>query len=70
MSKSDSKQTERALLNSPCLATAILMIVTLALGSSEQTRGWGNNDIGRIGLGNTNSPQPSPVMLAPRHQTQ
>lgn len=66
MSKLESKQPQKALLNSPCLAAAILMSVIFSLSSSAlgQTRGWGRNNLGQLGSGNFDTPQAIPVTLS------
>ncbi|MEP6902870.1 MAG: FG-GAP-like repeat-containing protein [Actinomycetota bacterium] len=64
MSKIESKQS-REFLFRLLQSARILVIVIFFLSSalSAQTRGWGSNDSGGLGIGNADSPQPNPVTL-------
>jgi hypothetical protein len=65
MSKIESKLIRKALCR--LLQSAVILATVIFCWSSSvsaQTRGWGRNDSGELGIGNTDSPQLNPVTLS------
>ena len=65
MSTIESKQTREFPCKKSCLKAVISAVIIFLASSafSAQTRGWGRNNLGQLGLGNFDTPQPSPVTI-------
>jgi alpha-tubulin suppressor-like RCC1 family protein len=65
MLKIKTQQTREFLFKTSYLAAASLVIAIFFSGSSlsAQSRGWGRNNSGQLGLGSFDSPQPNPVTM-------
>jgi alpha-tubulin suppressor-like RCC1 family protein len=64
MSTIKSKQTRKFLVKTVWLAAILVTAVSLLSSNlAAQTRGWGRNNSGQLGLGNFDTPQPNPVTV-------
>lgn len=65
MLKIETQLTQDFLFKSSFLAAAVLVIAIFSSDSSlwAQSRGWGRNNLGQLGLGNFDSPQLGPVTM-------
>jgi alpha-tubulin suppressor-like RCC1 family protein len=64
MTKNKSEKAWNYLVKTVWLtAISVTAIFVLSATLSAQTRGWGRNNSGQLGIGNFNTPQPSPVTV-------